>query len=450
MEQSCADPTPNFPTDSATKAKVRLKQLKEEGKTPERKTRIVEDHYDDLGDDLSGLVDDFAYLMADYVPEVSPYSDDSTDKEFADGLTDQYFFGDADATPKAVNTIKMDNWNEAMHFLNTQGSGIDLCELCGGPEARTSQIAIRRHMKAGRNFYLAYAVDLGDPKTQSKVANYINDNPRRAIGPPSNLNFKINPEAWEIFFRADLPHLEFCGKIAILQARKGRFWFAETSWPAWLWTLREWQHVDQNPTTQKQVIHQCRLGRRGPSGRLTKKPTEVSSNAPELMKQFEGLICTRKHEHDNMWGKFTQLGQLQLRSWLCAARVVQGIVELKKRIRHQQGRIAYTAYKGSFPCIGCDSDLPPSRTEHNRVDGEYKFHDLPHKIETKLKLNGHVQDAPARTPMAESDHDLDVTLITPMTPRTAACLSQLTEGSQDEREAHARIARRQRTCLRGP
>ena len=32
VEQSCADPIPNFPTDSAAKAKVRLKQVKEQGK----------------------------------------------------------------------------------------------------------------------------------------------------------------------------------------------------------------------------------------------------------------------------------------------------------------------------------------------------------------------------------------------------------------------------------
>ena len=70
----------------------------------------------------------------------------------------------------------MSDWNEALLFLNTQERGIDLCELCGEPEARTSQIAIRRRMRAGRNFDLVCDIDLGDPETQSMVANYINDN----------------------------------------------------------------------------------------------------------------------------------------------------------------------------------------------------------------------------------------------------------------------------------
>ena len=107
---------------------------------------------------------------------------------------------------------------------------------------------------------------------QAMVANYINDNhvmvvvmapSCRAFGPPSCLNCKINPEGCERSFRTDLPHLEFCGKMALLQTRKGRCRFAEISWLTWLWILREWQYVHQDPHTEKQVVHQCRLGRRG-------------------------------------------------------------------------------------------------------------------------------------------------------------------------------------------
>ena len=58
-------PIHSYPTDSAIAGKERLKKLKAEGKTPKRKARIVEYHYDDLGDDLSGLGDDLAYLMSD-------------------------------------------------------------------------------------------------------------------------------------------------------------------------------------------------------------------------------------------------------------------------------------------------------------------------------------------------------------------------------------------------
>ena len=42
-----------YPTENAIKNKEHRKQLKEKGLTPKRKKRIVEDHHDDLGDDLS-------------------------------------------------------------------------------------------------------------------------------------------------------------------------------------------------------------------------------------------------------------------------------------------------------------------------------------------------------------------------------------------------------------
>ena len=53
-------PTPGavYPTESAVRAKERQKANKLAGIKPKRKPVHVEDHHDDLGDDLSGLGDD--------------------------------------------------------------------------------------------------------------------------------------------------------------------------------------------------------------------------------------------------------------------------------------------------------------------------------------------------------------------------------------------------------
>ena len=68
---------------------------------------------------------------------------------------------------------------------------------------------------------------------------------------------------------------------------------------------------------------------------------------------------------------------------------MQGVIDLKRRCRREMGRRAYTAYKGIFPCIGCDSKLPRSRQEHNRVEGECKYHDLsPEEVELKWTCPG--------------------------------------------------------------
>ena len=424
VQEGSNQPIQNFPTESAIAGKEHKKKLKLEGKTPKRKLRILDDHWDDLGDDLSGLGEDSAFLMLDYVPhKYLESSDDSTDEEFAHGMETQFFYGESHARPLAPHALRFNNWQAALSFLNSQEAGLDLCELCGGPEARTSQVAIRRRLKTGHNFDLVCDVDLGDPMMQTAVAHYINDNnvmvvimapSCRAIGPTSKLNYRINPEGWAKSFDADLPHLEFCGRMAILQERKGRFWFAETSFPTWLWTLREWQHVALNPNTKKEVIHQCTLGVKGPNGLLVKKATEVSSNAPELINQFVGLKCTGLHEHDDMWGKPQQLRQLQVWSWSFCARLIQGVIDLKKRLRHQLGRRAYTAYKGTFPCIGCDSNLPCGRTEHNRVNGECKFHNTPaDKIEPEYTCPGCTRKNPdgkiRPRPRGHSDHTMDPT-----------------------------------------
>ena len=155
VKEGSNKPIQNFPTESAIAGKEHKKKLKLEGKTPKRKVRILDDHWDDLGDDLSGLGEDSAFLMLDYMPhKYLDSSDDSTDEDFAHGMETQYFYGDSHARPIAPHALRFNNWQAALSFLNSQETGLDLCELCGGPEARTSQVAIRRRLKTGHNFDL--------------------------------------------------------------------------------------------------------------------------------------------------------------------------------------------------------------------------------------------------------------------------------------------------------
>ena len=65
--------------------------------------------------------------------------------------------------PQRVHNVK--DMIEAATVLATVGPGIDICEFCGG-EARTSAVAIRRHLSAGRNFDLVTHTHLGDPGEQ--------------------------------------------------------------------------------------------------------------------------------------------------------------------------------------------------------------------------------------------------------------------------------------------
>ena len=159
-----------------------------------------------------------------------------------------------------------------MRQLQSTGPGnFDICELCGGDEARTSQLAIRRQLAVGESFDLVCGVDLGDHATQREVIRYIHDNnvllvvmapACRSVGPTSNLNYNINHRGWNESFNTDLPHLQFCGKVALVQQHVGRYWFVETSTPTWLWNVIPWDQVVANEQTERVEIHQCMLWRR--------------------------------------------------------------------------------------------------------------------------------------------------------------------------------------------
>ena len=59
---------------------MKAKQFRKEGHEPTKRKKAVEAHYDDLGDDLTGLSGDLAYLFADYLPEYLA-SESETDDE---------------------------------------------------------------------------------------------------------------------------------------------------------------------------------------------------------------------------------------------------------------------------------------------------------------------------------------------------------------------------------
>ena len=68
------------------------------------------------------------------------------------------------------------DFEDAMVALRVAGPGMDLCEFCGGEEARTTIVSIKRRLKAGRNFDLVTNVDLGDPRQQQLALRYLDEN----------------------------------------------------------------------------------------------------------------------------------------------------------------------------------------------------------------------------------------------------------------------------------
>ena len=229
-----------FPTDAKEKEKEWRKDWKlkyGEKRKAKKIQKPVEDHWDDLGDDLSGLGTDVEFFQAPVICEVCADSEsEMSDEELTHGLV--YWAlsgpgGNRNATHRT--TLQVPDLVAVLAMLARVGPGIDLVEFCGG-EGRASKIAIRRRLRAGRNFDIVTQADLGDPTTQEMALKYLDDNhvlvvamgpSCRTLGPPSNLNMVINYETWKRHSDEDQPHVSFCGHAALTQMRRLRHFFLE-------------------------------------------------------------------------------------------------------------------------------------------------------------------------------------------------------------------------------
>ena len=329
--------TPNsvFPT----LAKEQEKARKKVGYKAKKIQKIVEDKFDDLGSCLDGLGPDVKIFLLDISIEEATYDTDDEAEALVHNL--QYWFPMGDDTPHPTSNIFTQTELESSFLaLFQSGIGLDICELCGGV-GRPSQIAIRRRLRTGKNFDLVTGFDLGNAAHQSVVKKYVKDNQVlvvlmapscRTLGPTSNVNAAINFDTWLEHYEQDKPHIHFCGEIAMIQIDNTRFFFGENPWPTYLLKEGKWPTVTNHPTTRIEVVHQCRLGAKGPNKLPVKKPTMLISNSTIILEEFQDLKCDGKHQHDVTWGS-GQLAKLQVWPWQLCERLINGIVNLRRKYK---------------------------------------------------------------------------------------------------------------------
>mgnify|MGYP003340745794 CR=1 FL=1 len=393
--RSSESPGSAFPTLAKEKEKIRIK----EGHVRTKKKQEVQDHHDDLGEDLSGLGGDLDLHASDYiiVPAVDDTSDTETEAEASmKGLMLWCFLGHSAIPSNPQNIMIVSSTARLLDILMTIGPGVDVCEFCGG-EARTITVAVRRRLRDGRNFDLVTHVDLGDPREQELAIKYLDEHEVlvlvmspscRSLGPTSNLNYDINYHTWRKHYDEDMPHVRFCGKAALHQLKHNRHFFVEQPWPTWLVREEPWPQVLRQTNVCSVHIDQCRVGQKGPTGLPAKKPTILLASAPELLAPFANLRCRGDHQHDQCWGS-GQLHKLQVWTWNFAERVVQGILKLKaSRSRTVQSAFPNMATGPQDPdqeseptwhgCPGCRGRMARGRREHTREIGVCRYpHDAP-------------------------------------------------------------------------
>ena len=181
-----------LPTDARLRQKQRLMKLKEAGLKPKKKLKITEPGNDDCGDDISGLGPDAIMLSCDVMCEVIDSSDD-----------EDLFV----TVPITIQDPGTNIYSAVAYICYGKYNYVDLLELCGGA-GRISQVAFRRGLVSGGNLDLVTGCDLGDPTTQTAINHYLDT--------CHVLVTILQPEV-------DLPHPQYCGKVALKQMQSDRF-----------------------------------------------------------------------------------------------------------------------------------------------------------------------------------------------------------------------------------
>ena len=353
-----------YPTEERNLQKAREKVRKEKGIKPKKKPKIIENHFDDCGADLSGLGID---------PE--EFVEQSTGHLAYSLMSSEVSLSDLDMFLSKVSEVE---------------SSLDIVEICGGT-ARTSVIAIRKGLVAGDNFDLVCSCDLNSPINQQKVLSYIKEHRPLIVvmaptctpfGPMSHLVRRMSPEAWQRSLKQARPHGRFCGRVAKEVDQLGIFFLAEQPFPSELWNEPEWKVVFARPNTKSILIHQCAAGQKGPNGGPAKKPTTFVSNSTIVLSHLTKFVCPGTHEHELLEGgkaKFCQVWP-----WPLANAIVDGILELKQSFVYPT--VEGTTQTGSAgparddedpfrKCPGCRGRVSKSDARHTCIRGECRWPD---------------------------------------------------------------------------
>ena len=290
MGTQTGDDTTALPTESRIKQKERLKAEKEAGIKPRRIKKHVEDGDDDCGESLAGLGADIMTSWSTDAPSEPLSSDDE------DLFTTFH---------RPISDDHADIFSIVATLCYGRNNSVDMIELCGGMGG-ISQLAFSRGLSSGGNLDKTTNVDLGDPTIQRAVDHYLDTcyvrvailQPScRTTGPPSYFNAQANYNTWKAHHKEDLPHIMFCGWVAMKQDDLGRWYLREQPTGTWVDEIQPWKELAQRNHIVSIGIDQCATGLRDDFGDYIKKPTDITSNDETILKPFATFRCNGSHVH---------------------------------------------------------------------------------------------------------------------------------------------------------
>ena len=221
-----------------------------------------------------------------------------------------------------------------------------------------------RGLRVGPNLDITTRININDSHEQARAISYIRSakplvvvmSPTcRPYGHWARYNSVLYPDTWKMSYAWVSPHGRFCGKVALLQLRAGRFFMLEQTAGNTLLDEPEWAETLDSPEVKSVNIHQCATGLRNAACELCYIPTIIVSTSADILTQFRNCVCDKTHPH----GRATTEQQHWTNKF--ASRIVSGIISLKRRVAECMYPVV-----GTTGCRACKSHRSATDPEHTR------------------------------------------------------------------------------------
>ena len=350
----------SLPTEQAERQKERRKA----GIAVQKRKQCVEQHADDMGEDLSSI-----QITAD---EVSCHLTErnldliASDVEhaFFDFLCSQNFNSESNGITASECLEALEHDVES--FLTANAEHIHVCELFGGEGKSSSLCSKLFGLRNGTNFEIKCGIDLNTREGEDKLFRYLKKfqpdvvvmaPPFKGFGPWVHLNRVINPNAVMNAQQVGVPLAQLCASVASFQLNRNKHFIVEQPRNSTMFQLKSWAEL----MTQLHVAvcDQCRFGLMTGDGKPLKKPTKFVASSDVLLKHVSNKFCLQNHDH----AKVTSTAEI----WphrLCKS-LALGIADLL--LPEKQSKFA-ALYYPTYSCPGCRGHVRRDDPRHTHGD----------------------------------------------------------------------------------
>ena len=392
---------PAYPTEEAEKRKARIKA----GHIIKLKKFTVEQCDDDLGDDLSSIVEHTDCVA--WTPELygarceSVCAQHEFEADIQAFIAGKYRWMHGSTAVQPMSRLKSRGVFNMEQFFNAKApfedDFVEVMEIFGG-DATTTWILSKKHgVRTGWNFDMTVGVNLLNPPLVVILAP-----PCRCYGALSHMNRVINREGFEINYANDRRLVELSAAVAAFQMECGNHFVAEQPVGSSMFASPEWTNRMKGWKIFEIKFDQCMVGLTDPRTRLpVKKPTRLVSSCAEILIPFQGLQCRGHAQHatiSSLGKNGPSVPSQPMQIWpakLCDV-LAQGIIAcFRKRGVYETSYAAGDRAK----CPGCRWHKRKDHPSHDRSE-HCKF---PNVEASKWTCPGCLQNKPR----GDSKHTLD-------------------------------------------